>query len=113
MGGKAVDLQETPGWPLAPGTPLGKYQIVRFLGAGGMGAVYEGLHVEMGKRGAIKTISPGLAAIPGARARFVVEAQLTSRVRHPHSVDVTDICTEDGQAFLVMEYLEGEDLAHH
>ena len=113
MGGKAVDLQETPGWPLAPGTTLGKYQIVRFLGAGGMGAVYEGLHLEMGKRVAIKTMSPALAAVPEARARFALEAQLTSRVRHPHTVDVTDICTDGGQAFLVMEYLEGEDLARH
>jgi serine/threonine-protein kinase len=78
-----------------------------------MGAVYEGLHVEMGKRVAIKTMSPALAAVPEARARFVLEAQLTSRVRHPHTVDVTDICTDGGQAFLVMEYLEGEDLARH
>ena len=108
-----MDLQETPGWPLAPGTTLGKYRIVRFLGEGGMGAVYEGLHVEMGKRVAIKTISPALAAVPEARARFVLEAQLTSRVRHPHSVDDTDICMESEQAFLVMEYLEGEDLARH
>ena len=92
---------------------LGKYRIVRFLGEGGMGAVYEGLHVEIGKRVAIKTISPALAAIPEARARFLLEAQLTSRVGHPHTVDVTDICMEGGQAFLVMEYLDGEDLARH
>ena len=105
--------QGTPGWPLAAGTTLGKYQIVRLLGEGGMGAVYEGLHVEIGKRVAIKTISPALAAVPEARARFLLEAQLTSRVRHPHTVDVTDICIEGEQAFLVMEYLEGEDLAKH
>jgi len=102
-----------PGWPLADGTRLGKYRIVRFLGEGGMGAVYEALHLEMGKRVAIKTISPALAANPEARARFLLEAQLTSRVRHPHTVDVTDISMEGEQAFLVMEYLEGEDLAKH
>jgi serine/threonine protein kinase len=101
------------GWPLADGTRLGKYQIVRFLGEGGMGAVYEALHLEMGKRVAIKTISPALAANPEARARFLLEAQLTSRVRHPHTVDVTDISMDGEQAFLVMEYLEGEDLAKH
>ena len=78
-----------------------------------MGAVYEGLHVEIGKRVAIKTISPALAAVPEARARFLQEAQLTSRARHPHTVDVTDICLESEPAFLVMEYLEGEDLAKH
>jgi len=100
-------------WPLAAGTALGKYQIVRLVGEGGMGAVYEGLHVEIGKRVAIKAMNPMLAAIPEARARFVREAQLTSRVRHPHIVDVTDIGSESGQPFLVMEYLEGEDLARH
>jgi serine/threonine-protein kinase len=92
---------------------LGKYRIIRLLGEGGMGTVYEGLHVEIGKRVAIKAISPALAAVPEARARFLLEAQLTSRVRHPHTVDVTDICLESEQAFLVMEYLEGEDLAKH
>jgi eukaryotic-like serine/threonine-protein kinase len=106
-------VEGTPGWPLEPGMTLGKYRIVRFLGEGGMGAVYEGLHVEIGKRVAIKTISPALAEIPEARARFLLEAQLTSRVGHPHTVDVTDICMEGGQAFLVMEYLDGEDLARH
>ena len=106
-------VEGAPGWPLEPGTNLGKYRIVRFLGEGGMGAVYEGLHVEIGKRVAIKTISPALAEIPEARARFLLEAQLTSRVGHPHTVDVTDVCMEGGQAFLVMEYLDGEDLARH
>jgi serine/threonine-protein kinase len=100
-------------WPLAPGTVLGKYRVVRFLGEGGMGAVYEGLHLEIGKRVALKTISPALAEIPEARARFLLEAKLTSRVRHPHTVDVTDIFMEGSHAFLVMEYLEGEDLAKH
>jgi len=113
MEGLGQGVAGLPGWPLVPGTTLGKYRIVRFLGEGGMGAVYEGVHLEMGKRVAIKTISPALAAIPEARARFVLEAQLTSRIRHPHTVDVTDICMDSGQAFLVMEYLDGEDLGRH
>lgn len=102
-----------PAVPLATGTVLGKYRIVRLLGEGGMGSVYEGVHLEIGKRVAIKTISRALATIPEARARFLLEAQLTSRVRHPHTVDVTDICLDGEPAFLVMEYLEGEDLARH
>ena len=76
-----------------------------------MGAVYEGMHIEIGKRVAIKTLSPALAAMPDARARFLREAQLTSRVRHPHIVDVTDIGSEAGHTYLVMEFLDGEDLA--
>jgi serine/threonine-protein kinase len=110
MGVEGEGLQ---GWPLVAGTALGKYQVVRLIGEGGMGAVYEGLHVEIGKRVAIKAMNPVLAAIPEARARFVREAQLTSRVRHPHIVDVTDIGTDAGRPFLVMEYLEGDDLAKH
>ena len=95
---------------LAAGTCLGKYQVLRLIGEGGMGAVYEGVHLAIGKKVAIKIMSTELAAIPDARARFLREAQLTSRVRHPHAVDVTDVGSEGGQTFLVMELLEGEDL---
>ncbi|MDB4983381.1 MAG: hypothetical protein JWM82_4133 [Myxococcales bacterium] len=96
---------------LRDGTRLGKYQIVRLLGAGGMGAVYEAFHTEIGKRVAIKTLAPQVAAIPGARQRFLREAQLTSRLRHPHIVDLTDMGTEGRIAYLVMELLAGEDLS--
>jgi serine/threonine-protein kinase len=113
MEGRGEGVGELRAGPLAPGDVLGKYRIVRLLGEGGMGSVYEGLHLEIGKRVAIKTISRALATVPEARARFLQEAQLTSRVQHPHTVDVTDICLDGEQAFLVMEYLEGEDLARH
>jgi serine/threonine protein kinase len=103
--------ESAPGSTLAVGTCLGKYQIVRLLGEGGMGAVYEGIHLAIGKKVAIKVMNPDLAADPDARARFLREAQLTSRVRHPHAVDVTDVGAEAGLTFLVMELLEGEDLA--
>jgi len=96
---------------LPAGTKLGKYEVRRLLGQGGMGAVYEALHLEMGKPVAVKTLSAMVAAVPGAKARFLREAQLTSRVRHPHIVDVTDVGTESGVAFLVMELLSGEDLS--
>jgi serine/threonine protein kinase len=97
-------------WLLTPGTRLGHYEILRLAGRGGMAAVYEGRHVAIGKRVAIKTLTPEVAAKPGAGARFLREAQLTSRARHPHIVDVTDMGTDAGQTYLVMEYLEGEDL---
>jgi len=106
-----ANLEPAPGATLAAGTCLGKYQVVRRIGEGGMGTVYEGVHLAIGKKVAIKIMSPELAANPDARARFLREAQLTSRVRHPHAVDVTDIGSEAGQPFLVMELLEGEDLA--
>ena len=96
---------------LPPGTRLGKYEVVRRLGAGGMGTVYEAIHAEIGKRVAVKVLSPAVAAMEGARARFLREAQLTSKVRHLHAVDVTDMGTEGDHSYLVMELLSGEDLA--
>lgn len=96
---------------LPAGTRLGKYQIVKLLGAGGMGAVYEAAHTEIGKRVAVKVLGHSIAAVPGARARFLREAQLTSKVRHPNIVDVTDMGSEAGLAYLVMELMQGEDLS--
>jgi len=111
MGDPGGNSDESEAPTLAPGTRLGKYEIVRLLGAGGMGAVYEAKHTEIGKRVAIKVLSPLIVAVPGARARFLREAQLTSRVRHPHIVDVADMGTDAGQTYIVMEFLNGEDLS--
>ena len=96
---------------LAPGTELGRYQIARLLGRGGMGTVYEAIHRDLKKRVAIKTLHPAVAATPGARARFLREGEAASRIRHPNVVDVTDVATEGSISYLVMEFLEGEDLA--
>ena len=93
------------------GTKLGTYGIERLIGVGSMGAVYEGVHRETGKRFAIKVLSPALAASPAARARFLKEAKLTAGLRHPNIVDVTDVGEDAGHSYLVMELLEGEDLA--
>ena len=112
MDGPSPPEVQEEGTTLSPGARLGKYQIVRLLGAGGMGAVYEATHTEIGKRVAIKTLAPAVATVPGARQRFLREAQLTSRLRHPHIVDMTDMGSEGRVAYLVMELLVGEDLAH-
>jgi hypothetical protein len=96
---------------LPPGTILGRYQIVRAMGSGGMGVVYEATHLDLKKRVAIKTLHPAVAALPGARSRFLREGEAASRIRHPNVVDVTDMGSAGGTAYLVMEFLEGEDLA--
>jgi serine/threonine-protein kinase len=90
---------------------LGRYEIKRLLGQGGMGRVYEGEHRDLKKRVAIKTLLPALAASGDARERFLREGEAASRIRHPHVVDVTDVGSEGSVIYLVMEYLEGEDLA--
>jgi len=76
-----------------------------------MGAVYQGVRTTDGKRVAIKVLSAALAANPVSRERFLREARLTARVRHPNIVAVIDAGEDEGQAYLVMELLEGEDLA--
>jgi serine/threonine protein kinase len=97
---------------LAPGTALGRYVIERLLGEGGMGAVYLGRHVDLGKSVAIKTLHVQYSLNNEVRARFVREGQSASRIRHPNVVDVYDVAVADHIPYLVMELLDGEDLAH-
>ena len=96
---------------LEAGQTFGRFHIVRLLGEGGMGAVYEAVHTGLKKRVAIKTLLPSIAQGADARARFLREGEAASRMRHPNVVDVTDVDTEGGIPYLVMEYLEGETLA--
>ncbi len=96
--------------PLQPGRLLGQYQLVRPLGAGGMGAVFEAVHTGLGKAVAIKTLTPALLQDPESETRFLREAEAASRLQHPHVVDVTDFGSDGGVIYLVMELLRGEDL---
>ena len=94
------------------GTVLcGKWTIERLLGAGGMAAVYVGVH-KIGRRDAIKILHPEIARLPELRARFDQEAQAVNRFVHPGAVEIHDIdTTADGCPFLVMELLDGESIA--
>jgi serine/threonine-protein kinase len=95
---------------LLPGTRFGRYDIARELGAGGMGAVYEATHIELKKRVAIKVLLPAMVQNAEARTRFLREGEAAAKIRHTHAVDVYDVGVENGMAYLVMEFLEGEDL---
>jgi len=97
--------------PLATGTEFGRYTIVRLLGSGGMGAVYEARHAELGKRVALKVLHPDLARSAEARARFLREGRIAAHLEHPHAIDVLDVGLHGDVPFLVMEYLSGESLA--
>jgi len=96
------------------GSLLGeRYQLLRLIGQGGMGAVYLATHVIIGKQIAVKVLSPDYSRNPADVQRFLGEARSASLIRHDHVVDIADFgYTPQGQAYLVMEYLEGEDLAH-
>ncbi len=89
----------------------GRYRILRRIGAGGMGAVYEGDHVELGKRVAIKFLLERYDDDPEAVARFRREARIASQIGQANIVDVTDVGTDDtGRSFIVMELLSGMTL---
>jgi serine/threonine-protein kinase len=84
--------------------------VLRRIGAGGLGVVYEARHQRLGKRVAIKTLNEGSAADPNVRERFLREGRAAARLRHPNVVDVSDVAFDGDQPYLVLELLEGEEL---
>ncbi|HYP76701.1 MAG TPA: serine/threonine-protein kinase [Polyangiaceae bacterium] len=97
--------------PVPQGVVAGKYRLTRLLGRGGMGTVWEGTHLSLGTRVAVKFIDAGYAQSPEARARFENEARAAARLRSKHVVEVYDHgVSDDGCPFIVMEFLEGEPL---
>jgi serine/threonine-protein kinase len=97
---------------LAPGAILAdRYEIIRRLGAGGMGAVYLARHQLMDRLCALKVLPPGQNRDREALLRFTREAQNASRIVHPQVCTVYDFgTTDEGVAYLAMEYLEGKTL---
>jgi serine/threonine protein kinase len=94
------------------GTVLdGAYQLTRRLFAGGMSTVFEAVQLKLQRRVAVKFMAADLADDPDALARFRREVKIASKLAHPHIVQLLDFgTTPAGQAYLVTEYLEGEDL---
>ncbi len=91
------------------------YLIEKVLGAGGMGAVYQAKHLRIDKLVAVKILKPDFAKEDEALRRFRIEAKIISELRHPHIVQVHDFYEQNQSEgapvpFLVMDYLEGEDL---
>jgi serine/threonine-protein kinase len=98
--------------PFPPGTVIagGKYRVNRLLGEGGMGWVVVATHLQLEQRVALKFMRS--ANNPEAGARFLREARAAARIQSEHVARVSDVGTlENGSPYLVMEYLEGEDLA--
>ncbi len=93
-------------------TRFGPYEIVRVLGRGGMGEVLEGRHAELGSRVAIKVIRSATAADGETVRRLLREGRATASIRHPNVVTVLDVGLDGERPYLVMELLDGEDLAH-
>jgi tRNA A-37 threonylcarbamoyl transferase component Bud32 len=95
----------------SPAPVLGdRYQLLRKVGEGAMGEVFEAEHVLLHRKVAVKLLQRRIAADPEARARLQREARSTTGLAHPNVVDTIDFGFAEGQAFLVMEWLDGENL---
>jgi eukaryotic-like serine/threonine-protein kinase len=88
-----------------------RYRVVMRLGAGGMGVVYQVEHLHLGKKAAMKVLTPDGAAQPEMVRRFRNEAQAVSKLDHSNIVQTFDFGQCDGVLYLVMEYIAGDDLA--
>ncbi|MGC4066513.1 MAG: serine/threonine-protein kinase [Polyangiaceae bacterium] len=89
----------------------GKYRLTRLIGRGGMGTVWEGVHITLGTRVAVKFIDGTVAESPEALHRFENEARAAARLNSKYAVQVYDHgTTQDGRPFIVMEFLQGEPL---
>ena len=107
---EAIDEQRS----LAAGTILAtRYRVIEPIGTGGMGAVYLGEHISVGRKVAIKVLLAQWSRVPAIVARFGAEARMSSAIQHPGIIDVLDTgVLPDGRLYLVMEHLAGRDLQH-
>jgi serine/threonine protein kinase len=94
----------------APGDRLGHYRLVRELGAGGMGTVYEAEDVWLNRRVAVKVLRPDLPAEQVARERFLREARAMAQVEHENVCTIYQVNEVDGRPFMAMPLLVGETL---
>src|SRR5690349_5314728 len=98
--------------PLIGQTVGGRYTLLRRVGKGGMGVVYEADHTGLGKRVAVKLLLDKYTDDPEVVARFQREARTASAIGDEHIVEVTDAGVhDDGRSYIVMELLEGSSLA--
>jgi len=95
---------------LPPGTPLGPYEILEPIGAGGMGEVYRAMDPRLGRAVAIKVLHPAFASDASQLKRFEQEARIVARLNHPNILHVYDTGVHAGAPYIVMELLEGQNL---
>src|SRR5687767_206897 len=94
------------------GQRLNNFEIVRLVGEGGMGAVYEAEHPVIRRKVAVKVLRRELAVDGVLVRRFINEARATNEIRHPGIIEIIDVgMFPDGVPYLIMELLEGESLA--
>ena len=92
------------------GKTIHQYEVLRELGRGGMGQVYEARDVRLGRNVAIKVLPDRALQDPSATERFQREARTASALNHPNIVTIHDIVELDGQQFIIMELIQGRTL---
>lgn len=95
------------------GTTLGQYELVEFLGKGGMGVVYRAIQPRLNRSVAVKILSDSQATRPEQVKRFVREAEISAKLEHPHIVPIYDYGNENNMNYVVMRLLSGGSLADH
>jgi ABC-type phosphate/phosphonate transport system substrate-binding protein/tRNA A-37 threonylcarbamoyl transferase component Bud32 len=102
-----ADLAELSRQPLP--RPFGEYELLRQIGCGGMGVVYEARHTRSERRVALKMIRPDLASKRFLR-RFLIEAEAAARLAHPNIIPIFEIKEDGTESFFTMAFIEGETL---
>jgi Tol biopolymer transport system component/predicted Ser/Thr protein kinase len=108
---KSSEFRYDAQMPLDAGLLLGPYKIVAFLGAGGMGEVYQARDTRLERTVAVKILHKHVASDPDRRKRFEREARIASQLNHPNVCALYDVGHDHGLDFIVMEFVEGETLA--
>jgi serine/threonine protein kinase len=110
-GGSRGSAAGVPAEPVAPRARLGDYHILREVGRGGMGVVYEAQQVSLGRRVALKVLPFAAAIDPKQRQRFQIEAQAAAQLHHPHIVPIFGVGCDQGIHYYAMQFVDGRSLA--